>query len=56
MTETKYGVWCVDEGCFYDPTPRDWDDAVTETAKTCNTHVHHQFEVRPLEAAAPPSS
>jgi hypothetical protein len=44
----RWGVWCLDANCFYDPTPRDWDNAVTETAALCQTMVQHQFEVREL--------
>ena len=44
----KYGVWCIDDGCFYDPTPRDWNEAVDETAMNCRTNTSHRFEVREL--------
>jgi hypothetical protein len=44
----KYGVWCIDEGCFYDPTPRGWNDAVDATALNCRTNTSHRFEVREL--------
>ena len=48
-----YGVWCLDEACFYDPTPRDWNDAQTEAAHLCNTNTWHQFEARKLSPEEP---
>ena len=47
----RFGVWCIDEACFYDPTPRDWNSAQTEAAMLCNTNRFHRFEAQALPSS-----